>query len=132
MPNIISKIIMWLAWWFGVAQAFFMAHYLTGGSHKLNTFARPLDAFVIAMFLIPLVIGGGLRLWMLWIRNPWLALLPFFGGILFAWLAELFGIFLFPEFWRVFQVLCAALFVAYLPFLAPLRQRPPPIPASKG
>jgi hypothetical protein len=131
MPNIASKIIMWLTWLFVAVLTVFTAHFLTAGGPKLNSFSRPFDIFAIGMFLIPTLICGGLRFWLSRIRNPWLALLPFLVGVFFAWQAELYGIFLLPDFHVVFQTLSAVLFFVYLPVFVRLRQIPPPLPTTK-
>ncbi|MDB6026793.1 MAG: hypothetical protein JWM68_3016 [Verrucomicrobiales bacterium] len=132
MPNIVSKIIMWLTWLFVVLLAVLMAHYLTKGGPRINSFSRPFDLFATGMFLIPVLMCGGLRFWLSRIRNPWVALLPFFGGVFFAWQAGLYGIFLLPEFCMVFQILSAVLFLAYLPVFVQLRQTPPSFPTTKA
>ena len=127
MPNIVFKIIMWLTWLFVAWLAALMAHFLTAGMSKLNTFNRPFDLFATGIFLIPLLICGGLRFWLTRIRNRWLVLLSFFVGVFFAWQAGLYGIFLLPEFCIVFQILSAVLFLTYLPVFVRLRQPPPPL-----
>jgi hypothetical protein len=132
MPNLASKIIMWLAWWFAVTVAIMEAHYLIAPTPRLNSFSKPFGVFAIGMFFIPILFCGGLRFWLSRIRNPWLALVPFFGGVFFAWMAEMFGIFLFPEFCIAFQILSAVLFLVYLPFLVRPERIPPPIPASEA
>jgi hypothetical protein len=127
MPKIVFNIIMWLIWLFVTLLAGFMAHFLTGGPRH-NT--SPFDVFVAAMFLTPAFICAGLRFWLSRIRNPWLAFVPFCGGLFFAWQTELFGIFLFPNFYKAFQVLSAVLFLVYLPVFVKLRQTPPPLPIA--
>jgi hypothetical protein len=119
---------MWLTWWFAAMVAILEAHYLTPARSRLNSFSQPFGVFAIGMFIIPILICGGLRFWLSRIRNPWLALLPFFGGIFFAWQAEMFGIFLFPEFCIVFQILSVVLFLAYVPIFVRPQRIPPPIP----
>src|SRR5215510_3268790 len=112
MPRTVSKIIMWLAWVFLAYFAILTAHFVTPDISRLNTFSRPFDAFPIGMVAISILICGGLRFWLWRIRNPWLALIPFFVGLFFAWQAGMYGIFLFQEFCRVFQILSAVLFLA--------------------
>jgi len=129
MPKIVFNIIMWSAWLFVTLLSGFMAHFLTGGPRH-NTFSRPFDVFPVGMFLIPILICGGLRFWLSRTRNPWLALLLYCGGVFFAWQAEMYGIFLFPEFYKVFQILSAVLFLVYLPVFVRLRQTPPPLPKA--
>jgi hypothetical protein len=115
MPKTISKTLMWLAWSFAAFIAVLEAHFLTQGSSRLNGFSRPFDTFAIGMLVIPVLICGGFRFWLYRIRNPWLALLPFLVGLFFAWQPGLYGIFLFPEFCIVFQIMSAILFLVYLP-----------------
>jgi len=115
MSKTISKIMMWAMWCLAALQAFFLAHFLIGHTSRLNSFSKPFGVFAISMFLIPLLVGAGLRFWLTRIGNSWLALLPFFGGLFFALQAEFFGIFLFPEFCVVFQILCGVLFLVYVP-----------------
>ena len=124
MPNIVSKTIMWLGWLFQVLCSVLMAHYLTKGIPKLNTFSRPFEIYAAGMFLLPILICGGFRFWLSRIGNPWLALVPFLIGTFFAWNAGLYGVFLLPEFCIVFQILSGILFVAYLPPFVRLRQTP--------
>ena len=130
--RIISKIILWLAWVFAVYLVVLETHFLTANISRLNTFSKPFDAFPIGMVLMCVVAGGGLRFWLWRMRNPWLALIPFFGGLFFAWHASMLGIFLFPEFCRVFQILSGALFLAYLPLFVRRRESPPPIPKPES
>ena len=111
----IAKAIMWVAWLLCALTSVLMAIYLTRGLPKLNSFGRPFDVFAIGIFLFPLLLCGGLRLWVSCIRNPWLALLPYLIGVFFAWQAGCYGIFLLPEFLILFQILSASLFLAYLP-----------------
>jgi hypothetical protein len=121
MSKIFSLIIMWCAWLFTAFLVLLMAYFLTKGAPKINTFARPFDVLAAGMFVIPVLICGGLRFWLSRIRNPWLALLPFLIGIFFAWQAGLYGIFLFPEFFIVFQTLGGILLFAYLPLFVKFR-----------
>ena len=84
MSYIITKVIMWLAWLFLALVTLMAPHYLIGPHSAHNTFAGPFDVFGIGLFTIPILIGGGLRALLSRLRNPWLALLPFFGGIFFG------------------------------------------------
>jgi hypothetical protein len=118
---VIAKIIMWLTWLFVALLANLMAHYLTKDISGLNSFSKPFGVFATSMCLIPVLICGSLRFWLSRIRNPWVALLPFLIGVFFAWQAGLYGIFLFPEFFMVFQILGGVLFVVYLPSFVRLR-----------
>jgi|GEM_PF-6379353 len=115
MSKIFSLIIMWWTWVAAASLSVLMACFLTKGAQKIDTFSRPFDVFAAGMFVIPVLICGGLRFWMWRMRNPWLALLPFSIGLFFAWQAGLYGIFLFPEFFIVFQTLGGILLLAYLP-----------------
>jgi hypothetical protein len=101
-----------------------MAHYLTKGISGLNSFSKPFDVFATGMCVIPVIICGGLRFWVSRIGNPWLALLPFLIGVFFSWQAGLYGIFLCPEFYIIFQILSAILFAIYLPPFVKLRPAP--------
>jgi hypothetical protein len=121
MSKVISKTIMWLAWLFVALLAVLMAHYLTKDIVRLNSFSKSFGVFATGMCVIPVLICGGLRFWLSRICNPWLALLPFSIGVFFAWQAGLYGIFLFPEFFMVFQVLGGLLLMAYLPLFVRLR-----------
>lgn len=125
MSSVISKVIMWLAWSFAAALAVLMANFLTRDIPMLNSFSRPFDVFATGMFLIPTFICGGLRFWLSRIRNPWLALLPFLGGVFFAWQAGLYGIFLLPEFCIMFQILSVILFLVYAPLFVRIDAPPP-------
>ena len=127
MSKIVFKIITWLAWLSVVELAILMAHYWMADASTLHRVPRPFDVFTIGMFLIPVLFCGSFRFWLSRIRNPWLALFPFLGGLFFAWQAELFGIFIFPWFYVVFRILSAVLFLAYLPVFVRLRETPPPI-----
>src|SRR5687768_4041713 len=129
MSTTVSKAIMWVVWVSTSLLAMLMAHYLTARIPTLNSFSRPVEVFASGMFLFPILVCGLLRFWLSRIRNPWLALLPFFFGVFFAWQAGLFGIFLLPEFCIVFQSLSVALFCAFLPLLVELRSSPPPLPS---
>jgi len=131
MATFVSKLIMWFTWLFVALLAVLMALYLTRGP-KLNTFSGRFDVFAAGMFLIPALVCGGFRFWLSRIRNSWLALLPFCGGLFFAWQAEIYGIFLLPEFYMIFQILSAVLFLLYLPVFVKLRELPPPLPTTKG
>src|SRR4051794_36959464 len=115
MSKLIPKLIMWLTWLVAVFLAIMMAVYLTRDISPLNSFSKPFGTFAIGMFLIPIFICGALRFWLSRIRNPWLALFPFATGLIFAWQAGVYGIFLLPEFFIVFQILSGILFVIYLP-----------------
>ncbi len=75
---------------------------------------------------------GGLRFWLSRIRNPWLALLPFVIGVLFAWDAGLIGIYVLPEFCIVFQVLSGVLFLLYHPLTVRLKESPQPLSTAAG
>lgn len=130
MPKIVFAIIMWLVWLIVALLSVLMAHYLTANLPTLNTFSRPFEVFAAGMFLIPVIICVGLRLWLSRIRNRWLALFPFLIGVFFAWQAGLYGIFLLPEFCIVFQILSAILFVAYLPLFVRLNEYPPALPTT--
>jgi hypothetical protein len=123
MSKAIPKIIMWLVWLFVALLAILMAHFNTKDISRLNSFSIHFGIFATGMCVIPIVICGGLRFWLSRIRNPWLALLPFSIGVFFAWQAGLYGIFLFPEFFVIFQILSLLLFVVYLPFFVRLRPR---------
>jgi len=112
---------MWWAWIFTAALTLLMAIFLTKGVPKINTFSRPFDIFAAGMFIIPILFCGGLRFWLWRTRNPWLALLPFSIGIFFAWQAGLYGIFLFPEFFIVFQTLGGILLMSFFPLFVKLR-----------
>jgi hypothetical protein len=112
---------MWWAWIFTVAYTLLMAFFQTRGSPKINTFSKPFGVFAIGMMVIPVLICGGVRFWLWRMRNPWLALVPFFLGIFFAWQAGLYGIFLFPEFFIVFQILGGILLLSYLPLFVKFR-----------
>ena len=112
---------MWLSWLFLALVAILESHYLTVNNPKINTFAKPFGLFAAVMFLIPALICGSLRFWISRIRNPWLALLPFFIGLFFAWQAEMFGIFLFPAYYIVFQILSGILFAAFFPLFVRLQ-----------
>lgn len=126
VPHIASKVFMWLMWLFFASFSVLMAYFLTAKSPKLNSFAGRTDLFTFGVAAIPILLCGGLRFWISRIRNPWLALLPYFGGILFAQQAGLYGIFLVPEFCILFQILSAVLFALFLPPL--VRTRPVPVP----
>src|ERR1051325_1051862 len=121
MSKVISKTIMWLAWLFVALLAVLMAHYLTKDIVRLNSFSKSFGVFATGMCVIPVLICGGLRFWLSRICNPWLGPLPFSIGVFFAWQAGLYGIFLFPEFFMVFQVLGGLLLMAYLPLFVRLR-----------
>ena len=116
---------MWLTWLLVALLAVLMAHYLTKDIPRLNSFSKPFGLFPTGMCVIPVLICGGVRLWLFRMRNPWLALLPFLIGVFFAWQAGLYGIFLFPEFFKVFQILSHILFAVYLPFFVRLRPAAP-------
>jgi hypothetical protein len=131
MSNSASKAIMWLIWFSAVAWGLLMAVYIAPHVPKLNSFARPFDIFPAGMFLIPILICGGLRFWLSRIRNPWLALLPYLVGAFFALQAEPFGMYLVPEYCVLFQVLGAALLLAYWPgFIRDGDLQPPAAPAG--
>ena len=103
--RVISTVIMWVVWVSAGILAILSAQYLTGEKGNLNAFSRPFDVYATGMFLIPVFICGGLRFWLSWIRNPALALLPYFVGVFFAWTTGFFGIFLLPDFCIVYQLL---------------------------
>lgn len=112
---------MWLAWLFIALIAILEGHYLTRNSPGLNSFAKRFDLFAALMLVIPAIICAALRFWLSRFRNLWLALLPFLIGLFFAWQVELYGIFLFPQFYIVFQILSGVLFASYLPLFVRLR-----------
>jgi hypothetical protein len=124
MSKIISKTIMWLIWLFFALLATLMAHYLTKDISTLNSFSKPFGVYGAGMCVIPVLICGSLRLWLSRIRNPWLALLPFLIGVFFSWQAGLYGVYLLPEFYIVYQVLSVILFAVYLPLFVRLRPAP--------
>jgi len=113
--RIAYKIIIWLIWSFSAVLSALMAVYLTIGHVRNNSFAGPINIFTVGMFFIPIIICGALRFWVSRIRNTWLGLAPYILGVVFAQQAELYGIYLLPEFLIVFQILSAVLFLIYLP-----------------
>lgn len=120
--TIICRTVMWLSWAFCLVLAMLMSKYLTKNISGINSFGRPFEVFAAGMFFMPILICGAMRFWLAYIRNPWLALLPYTIGVLFALEATSHGLFLLPEFLIVFQVLSAALFFIYIPNLIVLRQ----------
>ena len=112
---------MWLTWLFAVLLAILMPHYLTKNIPKLNVSSTSFGIYGIGMCVIPVLICGGFRLWLARMHNPWLALLPFFIGTFFAWQAGLYGIFLFPDCFVIFQILGWILLLVYLPLFVELR-----------
>jgi hypothetical protein len=132
MPTVISKTIMWVVWLLAALWAILMAHFLTQGIRNLNAFSRPFETFAIGMFVIPLLVCGGMRFWLARLRNPWLALVPYLIGLLFAWQAGLYGIFLLPDFCIVYQILSAILMLAYFPLFVRVHEIPPPLPSAKA
>jgi hypothetical protein len=83
------------------------------------------------MFGIPIVICAGLRFWIARMRNVWLMQIPFLVGLLFAYCAEMYGIFLVPQFLHWFQVLSATLLLLYLPLFVKFPRRvAPPLPGG--
>lgn len=125
MSKIICKTIMWLVWLFFALTSILMAHYLTKGIPKLNTFAPTPGIYTIGIFLFPILLCSGLRFWFSRIRNPWLALFPYLIGIIFAQQAGMYGYYLLPEHCIIFQILSAILFVAFFPILIQAPQPPP-------
>lgn len=113
---------MWLGWAVFLSSAMLMSKYSPTNISSLNTFGKPFGIFAIGMFAIPILICGGMRFWLAYIRNPWLALPPYMIGIFFAWQATCYGIYLLPEFLIVFQILSAVLFFFYIPNLIVLKQ----------
>jgi len=116
---------MWLWWLFLALCAVLTAHFQTRGIARLNSFDRPVDLFVGGVFLVPILLGGGLRFWLAYVRHPWLALLLFFPGMYFPLQAAMSGYLLVPEFCLIFQMLSGVLFVAYLPLFVWLREAGP-------
>jgi hypothetical protein len=120
--KVVSKPIMWLIWVVMGLLSLLMAHFLVPGAQRLNSLQPRNMIFAIGMLVIPIVICGGFRLWLSHCKNPWLALIPYFLGVFFAQQAGLYGIFLVPEFWLIFQILSAWLLLLYLPLFVKLRQ----------
>lgn len=108
---------MWLAWLFAAFIAAMEAHYLTKNVSTLNSFSKPFGVFATGVCVIPVLFCVALRFWLSRFRNAWLALVPFLIGVFFAWDSSINGIFLFPEFFIVFQILSAILFLLFLPSL---------------
>jgi len=114
---------MVLIWLSAVSLAILDGAFLTTDIRNLNSFQRPFETFAIGMFVIPILLCGGFRFWITRIRNPWLALIPYFFGVSFAWNTGNFGIYLLPEFCVVFQALSAALFLVYFPLFVKIGVR---------
>jgi len=129
--RVISTVFMWVVWVSAGFIAILSAQYLTGDKSSLNAFSRPFDVYATGMFLFPVFICSGLRFWLSRIRNPALALLPFFLGMFFAWLTGFFGIFLLPDFCIVYQLLSAALLMVYLPLFIRPGAIPPRLPRAR-
>src|SRR4051812_25761842 len=128
----LSKSLMWLGWFLFALMAIMTAVYNPAAHAKVNTFARPFDVFAAGMFLIPIIICGALRFWISRLRKVWRTQVPYFVGLLFAFCAGQYGIYLLPEFLIVFQTLSAALFLLYLPVFVEFPATvPPPLPGGK-
>ena len=130
MSAILSKCVMWLAWGFFALLAVVGAIYLPVRMTNSGTQLNPV--FAISMFGIPIVICASLRFWIARMRNVWLMQIPYLVGLVFAYCAEMYGIFLVPQFLHWFQVLSATLLLLYLPlFVKFLRPAAPPLPGGR-
>lgn len=124
MSRILSKTLMWLLWAALATGSAILAHYLTAGITKLNTFDRPFDAVAITLVVFPVVVCGVLRFWLTRVQNPWFALVPFLIGMFFAQQAGFYGLFVMPEYCIVFQVLSGILIFLFVPFFIHLHSMP--------
>lgn len=104
--------------WTGlVLSSILNAIFLSEGIEGKNSFEIRLDVFSVGMFLIPIIVSGGMRFWISRIKSRWLLLLPYLIGLVFAQSAGLYGLFLLPEVLIVFQGLSIVLFLVYAPFI---------------
>ena len=129
MPRLLAGCLLWLGWSFLALGAILGAIYLPGHSGRINTFEGQFGLYPAGMFLFPIIVCGGFRYWTSRIENIWLKQLPYFAGVFNAYLAQMFGIYLFPEFLLLFQILCAVLYLVYLLLFVKFpRVGPPPLP----
>src|SRR3954467_14861148 len=113
----IAKPLMGIFWILAVWVGVMMAYFLTRGAHGLNSFARPWGLVDTGALSIPVLICGGLRLWLHWLRHPWAVLVVYSIGLFFALDESLQGIYLAPDWCLVFQAASAVLFALYFPWL---------------
>jgi hypothetical protein len=107
---------MWILWVFWSLMAVLGAKFLPMNVAKLNSFSRPFfEVFNLGLLFFAIVLCGGFRFWLARIRNSWIALIPFFLGMLFAYNTGNYGVYLVPEFCLFYQVLCGIFFAVYLP-----------------
>ena len=112
-------------WILAILLTLMTAFFLTQGIRGLNSFARPWGIFETGVLCIPILISGGLRLWLHWLRHPWAVLIAYSVGLFFAFDEAMQGIFLSAEWCLVFQIVSAILFALYFPWLIRVGKREP-------
>lgn len=113
-----ANLVLWGIWaWIMAAMPFYK--FLLGGGKQVDSFDRPVDLFVVGMFVVPLAISVAIR-WLLIPRlQSWrLILAPFIVGIALAESLVFYGKFLFPEFESVFFYAGLAGVGQFIPFFA--------------
>ena len=120
MNEVLPKVIAWLLWLMFASGTAFFAAFLKSAPERTNTFASPSLLIPVCAALIIVLGCGALRYSSGRIRNPWLALVPYALGVIFCQLTLMMGVFLASEFLILFQGLCVAFFIAYLPPLTSL------------
>jgi hypothetical protein len=123
---------MWLAWTGFALIALMTAVFIPASFGTYNTFDGRFGVYGVSLLLLPIVVGGGLRYLLARMRQVWLMQIPFFLGVLSAFFAGQFGLYMLPAFLLLFQILSAILFLLYLPLFVkfPPRSVVPPLPGA--
>ena len=120
MDQVFRKVIAWMLWLMFVSGTAFFVIFLKSAPERTNTFALS-GALIPVCAALVIVLGCGVFRYSLGrIRSPWLALISYGFGVIFCQLVLMMGVFLAPEFLILFQGLCVAFFIAYLPPLTSL------------
>lgn len=128
-----AVLLMWIGWAGAVLVAVLCAVYLPVATRPTTSVTNHFGIFPAGLLLFSLMVGGGLRFWLSRIRSYWLKLIPYFIGLFFAYQAGLYGTFLIPEFFTVFRILSAVLYLLYFPLFVRLpRSGPPPLPGGQA
>ena len=131
MPPILSQCLLWLVW-AGFALCSILTDLVIPSSFgKYNSFDGPFGGYGVTLVLLPIIVCGGLRYLIARMGRGWLVHIPFFFGVLTAFFAGQFGLYMLSGYLALFQILCAALFLLYLPLFVkfPRGGGPPPLPS---
>lgn len=114
--EVAGTVFLWI-FWLALMSAMPIYKTVLGGGKNVDTGARPVDAFLLALFLVPVVVACAMR-WLVLPRldNPWLKLFPFLVGMAFAESLVFYGIFLVPEFQSWFFYTGVLMAVQFLPW----------------